>query len=225
MKASAAKSTKTGRAFESLVKNAVEDYTPLTLRKGKTLFSQGEDGDAIYLIHTGQVQLTVLSSRGKAAILTTLGPQALLGEECLVANSRRTSTATSLEPSTVFRIEKRFKLEALHVHPQLSEEFMKSLLARGIDLEKALCDQIFNHSERRLACALLSLSRTGRQHKAPDATLSEVTPKMLAEILGTTRSQVRRFMRKFKGLGLIDYKDGGDILVRSEALTEAVLHA
>jgi DNA-binding FadR family transcriptional regulator len=48
---------------------------------------------------------------------------------------------------------------------------------------------------------------------------------MLAEILGTTRSQVRRFMRKFKGLGLIDYKDGGDILVRSEALTEAVLHA
>ena len=41
----------------------------------------------------------------------------------------------------------------------LSEEFMAQVLARSIDLEEDLCDQLFNHSEKRLARVLLKLAR------------------------------------------------------------------
>ena len=47
---------------------------------------------------------------------------------------------------------------------------------------------------------------------------------MLAEIVGTTRSKVNAFMNKFRTLGLVDYRGAGDITVKADLLTEAVLH-
>jgi CRP/FNR family transcriptional regulator, cyclic AMP receptor protein len=223
-KVTAVKSAKTNPAFDSLLKNVVEGKDLLKIQNRAKLFSQGEEGDAIYFIQTGKVQLTVVSAQGREAVLATLGPRDFLGEECLVGNSRRTSTATSLEPSTVFRIEKRAMLQALHLHPKFSEEFVTSLLARNINLEEDLCDQLFNHSERRLACALLKLSRLKPREKLPDAKLPKFTQKMLAEIVGAPRSKVSFFMNKFRRLGLIDYRGAGDITVKAELLTEAVLH-
>jgi len=51
-----------------------------------------------------------------------------------------------------------------------------------------------------------------------------LTHKALAEILGTTRSRISFFMNKFRVLGLIDYKRGGEITVMAELLTDVVLH-
>jgi CRP-like cAMP-binding protein len=223
-KVTAVKPAKTNPTLDSLLKNVVERKDLLKLKNGAKLFSQGEEGDAIYFVQTGKVRLTAVSAQGREAVLAMLGPHDFLGEECLVGNSRRTSTATSLEPSTVLKIGKRSMLQALHLNPRFSEEFVTSLLARNINLEEDLCDELFNHSERRLACALLSLSRSGRRDKLPDAKLPKFTQKMLAEIIGTTRSKVNLFMNKFRKLGLIDYRGAGDITVKAERLTEAVLH-
>ena len=94
-----------------------------------------------------------------------LGPRGFLGEGCLVGQTLRMSTATAIQASTLFRIERRAMLRALHAQPELSEKFTASLLARNIDLEEDLCDQLFNHSEKRLARVLLKLARFG-QHDA-----------------------------------------------------------
>ena len=84
-------------------------------------------------------------------MLAIPGPHDVFGEGALVNQSRRISTAETLEASTVFRIEKRTMIRSLHEQPDLSEKFMASLLTRNIDLEEDLCDQLFNHSEKRLA--------------------------------------------------------------------------
>ena len=153
-----------------------------------------------------------------------MGPCRFFGEECLVGDSRRTSTATSLELSTVFGIGKRAMLNALHSQARLSEKFMASLLARNVNLEEDICDQLFNHSERRLASLLLKLSRFGPHDTLPDTTVLNFTHKMLAESVGTTRQQISYFMNKFRKLGLIDYdRDNTDIRVRAEALTDSIL--
>ena len=222
-KTTAAKSAKIDFGFDGLNKKAVGKKL-LERRDGAKLFSQGEKGDAIYFVRTGKVQLTVVSAQGKGAILAELGPRDFFGEECLVGSSRRTSTATTLKPSTLFRIEKHAMLKALHLDPRFSEVFMNSLLARNINLENDLSDQLFNHSEKRLACALLKLTRHRQHDKLPNAKLPTITQKMLAEMIGTTRSRVGAFMNKFRKLGLIDYKGAGDITVNAERMTEAVLH-
>jgi len=223
-KARGLKSAKVNPSVVSVLQNIAGDKDLVKLGKGQKLFSQGEDADAIYFIQTGKVQVTVVSAQGKRAVLDTLGPHDFLGEGCLAGDSVRTSTATGLEPSRVFRVGKRAMLEALHVEPRLSETFMVSLLARHVNLEEDLCDQLFNHSERRLARVLLKLSRFGQHDKLPDTKVPRFTHKMLAEIVGTTRPRISFFMNKFRKLGLVGYKRGGEITVMAELLTDVVLH-
>jgi CRP-like cAMP-binding protein len=208
--------------LKNLLKLITDGKTVLKFQKGVTVFSQGEAADAIYFIEAGKVKITVVSASGKEAVLAVLGPRSSLGEGCLVGQSLRIGTATAIQSSTLFRIERGAMLRALQAQPELSEKFMASLLSRNIDLEEDLCDQLFNHSEKRLARVLLKLARFGQQETVPEAKMPRISHEILAEMVGTTRSRVSHFMNKFRTLGLIDYN--GVITVRAELLTDVVLH-
>src|SRR6266566_4138611 len=134
----------------------------------------------------------------KEAVLAMLGPHDFFGEGALVGQSLRMSTATTLESTTVFRVEKPAMLRALHAQSALSEKFMASLLKRNIDLEEDLCDQLFNHSEKRLARVLLKLARLNKHEAAPDSTVPPLSHETMAEMVGTTRSRINYFMNKFR---------------------------
>jgi len=141
----------------------------LTLRIGEEIFRQGDPADSIFFIQRGKMKVAVVSPGGKEAVIAVLGPHHFIGEGALVGQSLRISTATALEPSSVFRIEKRTMASALHEQAELSEKFIAALLVRNIDLEEDLCDQLFNHSEKRLARVLLKLARLREHDVAPDA--------------------------------------------------------
>jgi CRP-like cAMP-binding protein len=203
-------------AFETLLKEISKGKHAITLESGKKVFSQGDPADAIYFLQTGRVKVSVVSSAGKEAVLTLLGPQSFFGEGALVGQSLRMSTITML------RVEKRAMLRALHTRVDLSESFIAFLLKRNIDLEEDLCDQLFNHSEKRLARVLLKLARLHEHAVAVDAPVPTLSHETLAEMVGTTRSRITSFMNKFRKMGLIEYN--GKLVVRAELLTDVVLH-
>jgi len=209
---------------ESLLKSIVVGKHVLQLQKDAPCFSQGDQADAIYFIQSGRVKVTVVSTQGKEAVLALLGPREFFGEGCLVGQPFRISTATATESSTLFRVQRQAMLQALHAQPELSEKFTASLLARNINLEEDLCDQLFNHSEKRLARVLLKLSRLGQHADMPDAKMPRMTHQTLAEMVGTTRSRITFFMNKFKKLGLIECTGTGDVTVRDELMIDMVLH-
>jgi CRP/FNR family transcriptional regulator, cyclic AMP receptor protein len=194
----------------------------LKYRKGEKVFSQGDSADSIYFIQTGRIKISVVSTAGKEAVLAMLGPNDFFGEGTLVNQSLRVSTAKALESTAVFRVEKRAMIRALHEQSDLSEQFMGLLLARNIDLEADLCDQLFNHSEKRLARVLLKLARLREHNVMPDASVPVLSHETLAEMVGTTRSRITHFMNKFRTMGLIDYN--GELKVRTELLTDLLLH-
>jgi CRP/FNR family transcriptional regulator, cyclic AMP receptor protein len=208
----------------SMLENIIEGKEILKFRKGIKLFSQGASADAIYFIQSGSVKVTIASVQGKQAVLAMLGPREFFGEGCLVGQSLRINTATTAESSTVFRIQKRAMLQALHAQPGLSEKFIASLLIRNIDMEEDICDQLFNRTEKRLARVLLKLSRYGQHDFLPDTKLSQLSHETLADLVGTTRARILRFLNKFRKLGLIHYNGNGEIVVRVEMLADMVLH-
>ena len=209
---------------ESLLKSIVVGKHVLQLQKDAPVFSQGDQADAIYFIQSGRVKVTVVSAQGKEAVLAMFGPHEFFGEGCLVGQPFRINTATATESSFVFGVQRQAMLQALHAQPELSEKFTAALLARNINLEEDLCDQLFNHSEKRLARVLLKLSRLGQHADMPDAKMPRMTHETLAEMVGTTRSRITFFMNKFKKLGLIEYTGTGDVTVRDELMTDVVLH-
>jgi CRP-like cAMP-binding protein len=206
----------------TLLGNITAGKHELSFRKGEKIFSQGDLADSIYFIQTGRIKIAVVSAAGKEAVLAMAGPHDFFGEGALVNQPLRISTARTLEPSTVFRIEKRAMIRSLHEQPELSEKFMALLLTRNIDLEEDLCDQLFNHSEKRLARVLLKLARLREPDLMLDASVPVLSHETLAEMVGTTRSRITHFMNKFRRMGLIDYN--GKLTVRTEMLTDLVLH-
>ena len=52
----------------------------MSVRKGETIFSQGDRADAIYFVQSGRVKVSVVSSAGKEAVLAMLGPHDFFGE-------------------------------------------------------------------------------------------------------------------------------------------------
>lgn len=209
---------------ETLLKSIETGKQVLQLRKHSTAFSQGDPADSIFFIQSGKIKLTVVSGQGKEAVLAMLGPRDFFGEGCLVGQPCRVSTATTIEASTVFRVQKQAMLLGLHAHLDLAEKFTAALLARNINLEEDLCDQLFNHSEKRLARVLLKLNRLGRHADMPHAKMPRLSHETLAEMVGTTRSRITFFMNKFKKLGLIHYRGTGDITVKEDLITDLVLH-
>jgi CRP-like cAMP-binding protein len=84
------------------------------------------------------------------------------------------------------------------------------MLSRNIRYEADLVDQLFNSSERRLARVLLLLSRFGKDGR-PQRIVPKVSHETLAEMVGTTRPHISRFMNKFRKLGFIDYNGGLEV--------------
>jgi hypothetical protein len=82
--------------------------------------------------------------------------------------------------------------------------------------EEDLVDQLFNSTEKRLARLLLLLANFGKEGR-PEPIIAKISQEVLAEMIGTTRSRVSRFMNKFRELGFIDYN--GHLEVHSSLLS------
>ena len=190
-------------------------------RPKHAVFSQGERADAVFYIQEGRVRLSVLSKQGKEATIALLGPGDFVGEGCLASDQpSRLATATAITDSSLLRIEKNRMLRTLHEEHELSDLFVAYVVERHNRTQADLVDQLFNSSEKRLARALLILSRFGKEDK-PETVLPNVNQETLAEMVGTTRSRVNFFMNKFRKLGFIDYN--GKLQVHSSLLS-VVLH-
>jgi CRP/FNR family transcriptional regulator, cyclic AMP receptor protein len=184
--------------------------TALKCEKDEIVFLQGDVADAIFYIQKGKIKLTVVSDRGKEAVVGLLGAGHFFGESCLNGHPLRITTATAIEECLVTRIAKEAMIATLHDQPNFSELFMADLLSRNSRIEEDLIDQLFNSSEKRLARALLLLANFGKEN-GPAPIVGKFSQELLAEMIGTTRSRVSHFMNKFRQLGYIKYNGNLEI--------------
>jgi CRP/FNR family cyclic AMP-dependent transcriptional regulator len=222
------------RTRKSLARKETKLFDPTvflaTVGRGRTLrryrpkqavFSQGDPADAVFYIRQGKVRLSVLSKQGKEATIALLGSGDFLGEGCIASDQPiRLATAIAITECSILKIEKKRMLRTLHEEHGFSDMFVAYVVERHNRTQADLVDQLFNSSEKRLARALLLLSRVGKEAKS-EAVVPQVSQETLAEMVGTTRSRVNFFMNKFRKLGFIDYNGGLEV---NSSLLSVVLH-
>jgi len=209
---------KSGKAaFEpkSFLAKVGDGKTISKYHKDQVVFSQGDVADAVYYIQKGKIKLTVVSKRGKEAVVGILGLDHFFGEGCLNGHPLRVTTATAIDQSVITRIPKAKMIVTLHNKPKFSELFMADLLSRNSRIEEDLIDQLFNSSEKRLARVLLLLANFGKETTV-EPIIGKFSQETLAEMIGTTRSRVSFFMNKFRKLGYIEYN--GKLEIRNSLL-------
>ena len=174
----------------------------------------------MFYIQAGRVKLSVVSQRGKEAVIALMDAGSFFGEGCLAGKLVRLTSATVVDESTIVRIDKQVMMQVLEHEPVFSSMFLEYILARNLRIQEDLVDQLFNSSEKRLARVLLLLAHFGKEGR-PEPVIAKFSQEMLAEMIGTTRSRVNFFMNKFRKLGFLEYNGGLHV---HSSLLNIVLH-
>lgn len=171
-------------------------------RKNTLIYAQGEVADAVFVIVEGWIKVSVVSPQGKQAVVAVMGAGDIIGECCLIDQPYRTCSATAVDKATLFRMQKQDLRQILQHDASFAESFFRHLLGQKERMERALVNQLFNSSEKRLASILLGLTPPGSDR------IPRMNQETLAAMVGTTRSRISFFMNKLKRDGLIRYESG-----------------
>jgi len=183
----------------------------MSFSRGQTIYAQGDTADALFVIQTGKVKLSVKSQAGKEATLDILSNDDFVGNDAIAGQSSRTASATAMMDCSLLRIDKKAMMLALTRQLKLANVFWAYVLERNIRYQQDLVDQRCNPSEKRLARTLLLLAHFDA-HGSHETVVPRISHATLAEMVGTTRSRVCFFMKRFKNSGFIYYENKSKLL-------------
>ena len=167
------------------------------------LFLQGDAADTVLFVEKGRVQLMVTSASGRERICGILGPHAFLGEDLLSGCVVRQQTAIAMTETEVIVVNQSSMMHLLDTEPAIADFFIAHLLARNSRLTADLSAQLLESSEERLKRKLIELAGCD-EHVPRQCLLPEVSQEVIAEMVGTTRSRVNRFIGRLKQRGLLE---------------------
>ena len=203
----------------SILAKVAGGNTELKSKRNQIAYSQGDEADSVFYVRAGAFKVTVLSAGGKEAGIAILRPESFFGEECLAGHRLQLSTVTALGEGVLFRLVKVDVARAIYDDREFSQLFMLYLMERNIQMQGNVVDYQLNSIEKRLGRLLLTLAGYGTENRL-DPIMPNVTQETLAEMIGSSRSNVNLFMNKVRDLGLIEYN--GTITVK-KSLMEMVL--
>lgn len=154
------------------------------------------------------MRILSLSDEGVETIVHILKQGEVFGE-LLLSEEKRAMTAAAGTDARVAMLPKRSLAELLSSIPTLSQNFIRMLSRRLVNVERHFVEFGHTWSYHRLAKTLLLLCADhGRE--TPKGTLIplRLTHEDLANMIGTTRETVTTQMNRFRRMGLIKREDG-----------------
>jgi CRP-like cAMP-binding protein len=96
---------------------------------GQALFTQGDPGDAAYVVLSGSADVLVKTQSGEIKV-ATLEPNSIVGEIAIICDVARTATVKANSPLETLRIRKDHFLRLLVEFPEVAVEIMRVLADR-----------------------------------------------------------------------------------------------
>jgi len=187
----------------------------------ETLYTCGTDSRYIYFVESGYVKTCLLSQNAKQCLLDISGPGDMVGESCLLC-AERLETVIAMTQCVVRAIPRTEFLETIFKH-KLVEASLQYLTAKLLEQQQIVSHFVTSDSEGRLAATLLRLARKlGKPHRGQLLIDEKITQEELAEIVGTTRSRVGYFLKRFRATGLIEQPSQTALLINEIRLGEYV---
>lgn len=103
----------------------------LEMGPGATLFSQGEEGDALYIVKAGVLEVLAVRGDGAEAVpVAYLGTGEVLGELALLTGSPRSATVRAPEKAELFALQKGVFLDLMETLPSFARDLCVVLAKR-----------------------------------------------------------------------------------------------
>lgn len=191
---------------------------------GEVIFTMGSPDQSMMAIAEGTVRVEVVTPTGRDVTLSDLRPGDVFGEIALLDGGERSATVRALGSCTLVVLERRLLLDVLQRNPKLAIRLIELLCQRVRRSDERMMEIAFMSLPTRLARLLLRLSVSPPAR--PDAPLSRLSFSQsdLAKMIGNTRENVNRCLRKWQDGQLIDLRDGW-LILNDRAGLEAIADA
>lgn len=197
------------RQFNSLramskeeLKKVSDSKTTREVKKGESIFEEGERLNGVFCVRNGVSKLSKLSANGKDQIVKLATKGEVLGQRSVIAGESANLSAIAINNMEVCFIPKESIENTLHKNPDFTFEVLRHM---AHDLKEA-DDVIVNMSQKtvkqRMAEAFLYLKNTYGEDK--DGFLSLVLSREdIAGVVGTAVESAIRIISEFKKKGYI----------------------
>ena len=162
-----------------------------TLEPGDILCEQGEEGDTLYLIEEGTLEVSVLSSDGRKLFLDVMSEGGYVGEVALLDPGERTATLSARTKAKILCVSRQGLERAVEDNPQLGLELARMAASRLRWISQQLHEHVFLPLPARLARKLLHLT----SETEPTLRMSQ---NELADFVGATREAVSKTLKHWE---------------------------
>ena len=176
--------------------------TSYTIKKGDTIFSEGEQVNGIFCIKDGVCKLSKLSQNGKEQIVKLITKGELLGQRSMISDEAVNLSAVALEDMEVCFIPKADIMGFFDENNQFSMNVMKNICGDLKESEAHTVSMAQKTVKERLAETLLYLETSFGKNE--DGSLHiQLSRDELAGMIGTATESCIRLLSEFKKLNLI----------------------
>jgi CRP-like cAMP-binding protein len=177
---------------------------PVDFPSRHTVFAQGEPGDRLYIIISGEVKIGNRSPNGHENLLTIMGPSDMFGEMSLFDPGPRTSSVTTITDVRAVSMDRDALRRWIADRPEIAEQLLRVLARRLRRTNNNLADMIFTDVPGRVAKQLLQLAqRFGIQEDGSMRVTHDLTQEELAQLVGASRETVNKALAEFAHRGWI----------------------
>jgi CRP/FNR family transcriptional regulator len=180
---------------------------PVSVKKRQTLFVEGAEGDAVYILSKGSIQLSKAGKDGNEVVIRTVKPGDVFAEVILFEENRYPVTATAVTPAELFAFH-RFDVLRLFDLPEFRRDFVASLMRKQRYLAERVRYLTSYDVEQRFFVFL------EEQYGAATEIDMNLSKKDIASAIGATPETFSRLIRRLSREGTIRWE--GKSLVLKE---------
>jgi CRP/FNR family transcriptional regulator, cyclic AMP receptor protein len=169
-------------------------------RKGTLLIQEGDQGDTLFIIHSGKLRVFSAGDNDREITFGVYGPGEYLGEMSLDGGPRSASVIT-LEASVCTVVGRRTLERFIAERPEFAFELLAKVIRRARYATLSARQLALNDVYGRLKALLLGLAQA--QGDGPQRVVDRLTHQEMANRLGCSREMVSRLMKDLERGGYL----------------------
>ena len=189
--------------------------------RGTVILTQGQPGDALFLIGSGQLKVAIFAEDGREVILSVLATGGFFGEMSLLDDEPRSAHVIAMTDATLFQLRREDFRARLRSSPDLSIAMLKELSRRLRRADETITGMALLDVNGRIVNLLLDLAREegGRR------ITRKLTHATIGQMVGASRETVSRTMRNLVVRGLITVSRQEIVLLAPDELRQSARDA
>lgn len=203
------------------LKRVSDTKTTKLVKKGETIFGEGDKLNGVYCVRDGVSKLSKLSPNGKDQIVKLATKGALLGQRSVITEEVANLSAIAVNDMQVCFVPKDAIMDSLNNNPNFAVEVLRHI---AHDLKEA-DDVIVNMSQKtvrqRIAEAFIYLEENFGTDRNGYLALT-LSREDIANVVGTATESAIRIISDFKKLGLIKTNGKKVAIADRKVLNEVV---